>query len=81
MSFSFVVAEDEYDRQTHTRIVKRVSKVFDISAVSFPANPFTEIGVSARDYFNGVIEAEKAERLERENREHQKQRIRILMEM
>lgn len=69
MSFSFVVAEDEYDRQTHTRIVKRVSKVFDISAVSFPANPFTEIGVSARDYFNGVIEAEKAERLECERRE------------
>jgi hypothetical protein len=55
--------------------------VFDVSPVSFPANPTTELGVSTRDYFNGVIEAEKAERLERENREHQKQRIRILMEM
>ena len=68
MSFSFVVAEDRYDKDTHTRIVEKVSKVYDISAVSFPANPFTEIGVSARDYFDGVIEMEKAERLESEQR-------------
>ena len=68
MSFSFVVAEDRYDKETHTRLIEKVSKVFDISAVSFPANPFTEIGVSARDYFNGVIEMEKAERLENEKR-------------
>ena len=68
MSFSFVVAEDRYDKDTHTRIVEKVSKVFDVSAVMFPANPFTEIGVSARDYFNGVIEMEKAERLENEQK-------------
>lgn len=74
MSFSFVVAEDRYDKDTHTRIVEKVSKVFDISAVSFPANPFTEIGVSARDYFNGVIEAEKAERLENEQK---RERLRL----
>ena len=68
MSFSFVVAEDRYDKDTHTRIVEKVSKVFDVSAVMFPANPFTEIGVSARDYFDGVIEMEKAERLENEQK-------------
>lgn len=62
MSFAFVVDEDHYDKETKTRIVDRVKKVFDISAVSFPANPYTEL--SARDYFNGVIEMEKqAERL------------------
>jgi len=67
MSFAFTVAEDEYDRKTHTRIIHRIGKVFDVSAVSIPANPGTDIAtVSARDYFNGVIEAEKAERLERE---------------
>ena len=66
MSFSFVVAEDRYDKETHTRLIEKVSKVYDISAVAYPANPFTEIGVSARDYFNGVIEMEKAERLENE---------------
>lgn len=81
MSFAFTVAEDHYDRATHTRIVDKVKKVFDVSPVSFPANPTTELSVSTRDYFNGVIEAEKAERLEREKREIQKQRIRILSEV
>ena len=80
MSFAFRVAEDHYDKATHTRIIDRIEKVFDVSPVSFPANPGTELSVSTRDYFNGVIEAEKAERLEREKRERQKQRIRILME-
>ena len=81
MSFAFVVADDEYDKETHTRIIKRIAKVFDVSPVSFPANPGTELSVSTRDYFDGVIEAEKAERLEREERERQKQRIRILAEV
>ena len=81
MSFAFTVADDEYDRKTHTRIIHRVAKVFDISPVSFPANPNTSLSVSTRDYFNGVIEAERAERLEAEKREKQKQKIRILMEV
>lgn len=71
MSFSFVVAEDHFDKDTKTRVVDRIKKVYDISAVSFPCNPGTEIGISYRDYFNGVIEAEKAERLEAEKRKLQ----------
>ena len=81
MSFAFTVAEDHYDKATHTRHIDRIAKVFDVSPVSFPANPTTELSVSTRDYFNGVIEAEKAERLEREKREKQMQRIRILLEV
>ena len=81
MSFAFSVAEDHFDKATHTRIIDRIAKVFDVSPVVFPANPTTELGVSTRDYFNGVIEAEKAERLEREKRERQKQKLRILMEV
>lgn len=81
MSFAFSVAEDEYDRETHTRTIKRIAKVYDVSPVSFPANPGTELSVSTRDYFNGVIEMEKAERLEAERRERQKQRIKILTEV
>ena len=72
MSWAFTVKEDSYDRETHTRNILSVKKVYDVSAVSVPANPSTSI--SARDYFNGVIEAEKAERLERER---QMQRIKI----
>lgn len=81
MSFAFTVAEDHFDKATHTRVIDRIAKVFDVSPVSFPANPTTELSVSTRDYFDGVIEMERAERLEAEKREKQKQRIRILMEM
>ena len=81
MSFAFTVAEDHYDKATHTRVIDRIAKVFDVSPVVFPANPTTELSVSARDYFDGVIEMEKAERLERERRERQKQKIRILTEV
>ncbi len=85
MSFSFVVKEDHYDKETHTRHIDKISKLYDISAVAFPANPYTEIGLSARDYFNGVIEMEKAERLEAEKRERARKalqlKIRVLKEM
>ena len=48
MSWAFMVEEDEYDIETHTRTITKVSKVYDVSAVSIPANPQTEI--SARAY-------------------------------
>lgn len=81
MSFAFTVAEDHFDKATHTRIIDRIAKVFDVSPVSFPANPGTELCVSTRDYFDGVIEMEQAERLEEEKRNRQKQRIKLLMEV
>ena len=81
MSFAFTVAEDHYDKATHTRIIDRIAKVYDVSPVTFPANPTTELGISTRDYFNGVIEAERAERLEAEKREIQKKRIKLLSEV
>lgn len=83
MSFAFVVAEggDRYDRETHTRVISRIAKVFDVSPVSFPANPTTDLGVSTRDYFHGVMEMEKAERLECEKRERQRKKIKILTEV
>lgn len=81
MSFAFTVAEDHYDRATHTRIIDRVAKVFDVSPVVFPANPNTELSVSTRAYFDGVIEMERAERLEAEKREKQRKRIKIITEV
>lgn len=81
MSFSFTVAEDHYDRATHTRVIDRFKKIYDISAVSFPANPFTDIGVSMRDYFNGEIEAERAERLEAEKRDRARKALLLRIKM
>ena len=81
MSFCFTVADQHFDKATHTRVIDKIAKVFDVSPCAFVANPTTELGVATRDYFDGVIEMEKAERLEREKRERQKQKIRILTEV
>lgn len=79
MSWAFVVQEDSYDRETHTRRILKIKKVYDVSAVSFPANPSTDI--SARSWIDGVIEAEKAERLAALAAEREKKKIRILLEV
>lgn len=63
MSFAFTVSDDEYDQKNHLRTIHRIDKLYDVSAVSFPANPGTDISVATRSYFDGVIEAERAERL------------------
>lgn len=76
MSWAFVVAEEEYDKDNRTRIIKRVKKVYDVSAVSIPANDDTEI--SARSFVNGVIEQEKRESLEQRKK---KIKLKLLLEV
>lgn len=76
MSWAFRVAEDAYDRDTHTRTILKIKKVYDVSAVSIPANADTDI--SARSYFDGVIEMEQQERLERRK---QILKIKLMMEV
>ncbi|NLC03177.1 MAG: HK97 family phage prohead protease [Tissierellia bacterium] len=66
MSWAFTVAEDSYNRETRTRTILKVKKVYDVSAVSIPANNDTLI--SARSYFDGVIGIEKQELLERKKK-------------
>jgi HK97 family phage prohead protease len=68
MSFAFTVNDDEYDKKSHKRTIRGLKKLYDTSFVGFPANPGTDIGVATRSYFDGVIEAERAERLELEAR-------------
>ena len=65
MSFAFVVDDEEYDERSHTRIIRHIKKLYDVSAVSFPANPNTDIEPSTRSKFDGFIEQERAERLKR----------------
>lgn len=63
MSWAFTVLEDSYDRATHTRTILKIKKVYDVSAVSIPANGDTEI--SARNFARRSYEAEKQELLKR----------------
>lgn len=84
MSFGFVVGEDkrevtndhEHNTTTVLRTITKITKLYDVSAVSLPANDATEI--SARSFCDGLIEELKAERL---RAERQKQKIRILLEV
>ena len=84
MSFGFTVAEDRTDKtgedpRTYLRTITKIGRLFDVSAVSIPANDFTEI--SARSFVDGILGREKAEALAAEQRKRQIQRIRILMEV
>lgn len=91
MSFGFTVAKDKRDttevKDEETgvttvdilRTILSIGKLYDVSAVSLPANSGTSI--SARAYSEGVIGEAKEEFLAREKRERQKQRIRILTEV
>lgn len=76
MSWAFTVAEDNYDKDTRTRSILRIKKVYDVSAVSYPANGDTDI--SARSYFDGVIEMEQREALERKR---QILKIKLMLEV
>lgn len=67
MSFGFTVAEDDRemteDKNGYMKVmrtIRKVGKLYDVSAVSLPANPGTSI--SAR-YLDGVKEDIEAERL------------------
>ena len=66
MSFGFTVTDDEVreDRNGYLRTIKSIGKLYDVSAVSIPANDFTEI--SARSHCDGVIAEIEAERLRAE---------------
>ena len=91
MSFGFRVGKDKVDRTeerdnetglvtvTVLRTILEISKLYDVSAVSLPANDATSI--SARNFCDGVIEEIKKDYLEREKRERQKRKIKLLMEV
>lgn len=68
MSFAFVVAEQKRETTENKenghidvlRTITRIKKLYDVSAVSIPANDGTEI--SARAYCDGLIAEAEAER-------------------
>lgn len=84
MSFGFTVSKDNVVRDKDDekkeikvlRTITGISMLWDVSAVSIPANDGTEI--SARSWADGVISELTEEFRQAEEREKQKQRIRIL---
>lgn len=80
MSFGFTVDEDEQvikedstTGKTHVlRTIRKVGKLYDVSAVSLPANPGTSI--SAR-FLDGAIEEARAERLKAQELREKREQI------
>lgn len=60
MSFCFIIGKGHFDQATSTSVIEEISKVFDVSAVSIPANPGTDI--EARCAYDGEIIRARAER-------------------
>lgn len=90
MSFGFVVADggDVWETKqdgdgviTDTRTITAIRKLYDVSAVSIPANDGTEISV--RSLVDGVIEKREAERLkaEADKREIEKQKLALRLRL
>ena len=84
MSFGFTVDNDEEVRTEAEdgrvdilRTITGISKLYDVSAVSIPANDGTSIGVSTRSKIYGVIEEVRAERLEAERIKLERKRAEI----
>ncbi len=68
MSFSFIAKECAYDKDTRTRTITKIKKLFDVSAVDFPAYNETSI-TAARSFFSEESEKEQRALEERALRE------------
>lgn len=76
MSFGFTIADDGFeweedeDGTVHTRITK-IDRLYDVSCVTWPANPSTDI--SSRSYADAAIEAKhEADRIAAEQAEQER---------
>ena len=81
MSWAFTPDYDSmaYDDDTRTQTINKVFRVFDVSAVSLPADEDTEI--SARDAVAGAADRIRLEQAERERLETQRRRVALLASM
>lgn len=63
MSFGFTVTDDDLAEADYgyLRTIKAIGKLYDVSAVSIPANDYTEI--SARNHIDGAIDEIETERI------------------
>lgn len=81
MSWAFTVAEEDVEddelNKTTVFTIRKAKKVFDVSCVSRPADPNTEI--SARRVIDGVIEERKLREAQQAKRELERRRKEIAL--
>jgi len=76
MSFAFTVRKDAYDKQKRTRTILEIDRLYDVSAVTFPA--YEQTSINARSFYEAEAEVERRELLERENKI---KRLKLLLEL
>jgi uncharacterized protein len=59
MSFRFTVTESAYDSENHMRTIRKIKKLYDVSAVDIPA--YDKTSISARSFFE--LEREKEQKV------------------
>lgn len=59
MSFAFSVDDDDYNQDTHTRTILKIKRLYDVSAVTFPA--YSETSISARSWAEAQHDIEVSE--------------------
>lgn len=84
MSFGFIVDKDEELRSEAEdgrvdilRTIKGISKLFDVSAVSIPANNGTSISAATRSRIDGAIDEIRTERSEAEKLKLERRRAEV----
>ena len=77
MSFAFTVKKDNYDKQTRTRTIEEIDRLYDVSSVTFPAYEAT--GISARSFFEVEAEKEQKELAEAREREERMAKLREML--
>lgn len=76
MSYAYTVSDEFYDTETHTRTIKSIKKLFDVSAVDIPAYDSTSISTRS------ILDLDKSEREKLANEilaKKQEQRKRIAL--
>jgi uncharacterized protein len=67
MSFAFTVQKDSYDKESRTRRIEKIDRLFDVSAVTI--SRLINTIISARSFFEAEAEKEMKERAEAHRRE------------
>ena len=85
MSFAFTVSVDnveryeENNRRVYLRTITQINKVYDVSAVSIPANDGTSI--SARSFVDGILAEEQREALQKVETEQRRKRLQLRLRL
>lgn len=85
MSFAFTVSADNVERyeennkRVYLRTITQIDRVFDVSAVSIPANDGTSI--SARSFVDGILAKEQEEALQKFETEQKRKRLQLRLRL